>query len=120
MNQELTKKESHNLAMNIVGEDLEKEGFEFLAINSDLKKNPQFVVLKNKETSFVVVRAVTGPEELNGYNHITTKPILEHSKKYKAKVFYAGVWLGHGSDISKPIVNGEEYSFVFKGLIEIL
>lgn len=120
MNQELTKKESHNLAMNIVGEDLEKDGFEFLAINSDLKKNPQFVVLKNKETSFVVVRAVSIPDELNDYKHITTKPIFDHAKQFNAKVFYAGVWLGHGSDINQPIVNGEEYSFVFKGLIEIV
>ena len=41
MNQKLTRQESHNLAMNLVGEELEKDGYEFLAINSDLKKNPQ-------------------------------------------------------------------------------
>ena len=72
MNQKLSKQESHNLAMNIVGEELEKDGFEFLAINSDLKKNPQFVVLKDKETSFVVVRDVSDAGKLNTYNHITT------------------------------------------------
>jgi len=34
-------------------------------------------------------------------------------------VYYAGVWLGHGSDINKPIVNGEDYSYVYSGLTEI-
>ena len=119
MNQELTRQESHNLAMNLVGEELEKDGFEFLAINSDLKKNPQFVVLKNKETSFVVVRNVSDVEKLHTYNHITTQPILEHAIKHNAKVYYAGILLGHGSDINQPAINGEEYSFVYKGLIEI-
>lgn len=120
MNPELTNQESHNLAMNIVGEELEKEGYEFLAINSDLKKNPQFVALKDKKTSFIIVRAVSDPEKLNNFNHINTEAIVEHSKEYKANVFYAGVWLGHGSDINKPIINGEDYSFVFTGLIEIV
>jgi hypothetical protein len=119
MNQELTRKESHNLAMNLVGEELEKEGYEFLAINSDLKKNPQFVVLKDKETFFVVVRHVSSSEQLNNYHHITTKPILEHAIKHNAKVYYAGVLLGHGLDINQPVINGENYSFVYKGLIEI-
>ena len=119
MNQKLTRQESHNLAMNLVGEELEREGFEFLAINSDLKKNPQFVVLKNKETSFVLVRDVADSEKLNNYNHITTKPILEHAIKHNAKVYYAGILLGHGLDINQPAINGEDYSFVYKGLIEI-
>ncbi len=44
----LTEQELHNLAMNIVGKDLEEQGFEFMGINSELKKNPQFVALKEK------------------------------------------------------------------------
>ena len=44
----LNKQELHNLAMNIVGKDLEEQGFEFLGVNSQLKRNPQFVALKNK------------------------------------------------------------------------
>ena len=38
MNKALTHQELHNLAMNHVGKDLEKRGFEFVAINSKLKK----------------------------------------------------------------------------------
>ena len=46
MNQKLTRQESHNLAMNLVGEELEKDGYEFLAINSDLKKKPSICSFK--------------------------------------------------------------------------
>ncbi len=38
MTKKLNKQESRNLAMNIVGAELEKDGYEFLAIKSDLKK----------------------------------------------------------------------------------
>jgi len=119
MNKELTAQESHNLAMNIVGEELEKEGYEFLAINSNLKKNPQFVALKNKKTIFILVRPVYSEIDLEQIKNIEIAPILTHANKYNATVFYAGVWLGHGLDINKPIINGEEYSFVYTGLKEI-
>jgi len=119
MSQFLSKQESHNLAMNIAGEELQKEGYEFLAINSDLKINPQFVALRNKETIFVVVRSVTSVEATEQYQKINMEPIIEHAKKHKAKVFYTGVWLGHGKDINQPLINGEEYSFAYVGLIEV-
>ena len=119
MSQILTQQESHNLAMNIAGDELQKEGYEFLAINSDIKKNPQFVALKNKETIFVVVRSVTSAEETENYQNLNMKPILEHANKHNAKVFYTGIWLGHGKDINQPIINGEEYSFAYVGLIKV-
>ncbi len=37
MNKPLDAQELHNLAMNLVGKDLEKRGFEFIAVNSKLK-----------------------------------------------------------------------------------
>ena len=40
----LSELELHQLAMNIVGKDLEKDSFEFLSVNSKLKKDPQFVL----------------------------------------------------------------------------
>ncbi len=119
MKKALSKQEFHNLAMNIVGEELQKEGYEFLAINSGLKKSPQFVTLKNKETSFVIVRAVNSELATTEPENINLKPIIEHAIKHKAKVYYIGVWLGHGNDINQPIINGEEYSFVYTGLVEV-
>ena len=41
----LNEAEIHKLAMKEVGDHLTKEGYDFLAVNSRLKKDPQFVCL---------------------------------------------------------------------------
>ena len=64
MSKALSNQELHNLAMNHVGKDLERRGFEFVAINSRLKKHPQFVCIdKYSKYYFVIVRAVILPEK---------------------------------------------------------
>ncbi len=119
MKESLTAQEKHNLAMNLVGKELEKEGYEFLGVNSKLKKNPQFVVLKDKKTSFIVVRPVDSVLDMNEYDEQLMTPIKEHAKKFMAKVYYAPVLLGHGDDIQSPIIKGEHYSYIYNGLIEV-
>ncbi len=119
MGQELDKQELHNLAMNIVGKDLEKLGYEFLGVNSKLKKDPQFVALKDKILHFVIVRAVHFPENANTYDPVFMQTIKTHADKFDAKTFYAGVGLGHASDYGRPVEKGTDYSVVYNGLQEI-
>lgn len=120
MSKELTKQQLHNLAMNIVGEDMKAQGFEFLGVNSKIGKDPQFVGLKNKDLHFVIVRQVSHPKDAHSYDPVFMQTIKEHALKFEAKTYYAGVGLGHGSDYGKPVINGEEYTQVYKGLQEIL
>jgi hypothetical protein len=54
----LSKQELHNLAMKTVGESLKENGYEFLTVNSKLKKDPQFVCLKEKKTPFLYCKSV--------------------------------------------------------------
>ena len=73
--------------MNIVGKELERHGFEFLAVNSKPKKNPQFVCLKEKKTHFIVVRAVPYPEDPLAPDQTTRgqkKKILQSQICYRA------------------------------------
>ena len=60
----LSLQDLHHLAMNHVGKELEKQGFEFIAINSQLKKHPQFVCVDKPTNTlhFVMVQAVTYPD----------------------------------------------------------
>lgn len=116
---ELTEQELHNLAMNIVGEELEAEGYEFLGVNSELQKNPQFVVVKNKVIHFIVVRVVLYPDEPHEYDADLMQKMKDHAEKFDAKAFYAGVGLGHGSDYEKPVIKDEPYGLIYNGLIEI-
>ena len=52
----LTEQELHNLAMNIVGKKLQKMGYEFQAINSQLKRHPTTTTTSFPKASQIVVR----------------------------------------------------------------
>ena len=115
----LTVQELHNLAMNIVGRELEAEGFEFMAVNSKPKKNPQFVCLKEKKMHFIVVRNVRHPNCPRKYDAVFMKKMKENAEKFEAKAYYAGVGLSNATDQKLPVYLNEEYVVDYDGLIEI-
>jgi len=117
MSKALTKQELHNLAMNHVGKDLEQRGFEFIAINSKLKRHPQFVCMdKNKQYYFVIVRAVILPENANNYDIVWMESFKKHAQEHNAKILYAGVGLGNPNGEDLPIYLNEEYLIEYNGI----
>lgn len=117
MSKPLTPQEIHNLAMNHVGKDLESRGFEFIAINSKLKRHPQFVCLdKNNQYYFVVVRAVILPENPNNYDVVWMETFKKHAYDKDAKVLYAGVGIGNPNGENLPIYLNEEYLMEYNGI----
>lgn len=117
MSKSLTEQELHNLAMNHVGKDLERSGFEFIAINSKLKKHPQFVCIdKNSQYYFVIVRAVILPENPNNYDIVWMESFKKHARDKDAKVLYAGVGLGNKYDEKSPIYLDEDYLLEYNGI----
>ncbi|WP_149304747.1 Na(+)-translocating NADH-quinone reductase subunit F [Pareuzebyella sediminis] len=119
MGKALTEQELHNLAMNIVGKQLESEGFEFMGVNSKPKKNPQFVCLKEKELHFIVVRHVSYPEDPNSYDDELMGKMKDHAEKFNAKVYYAGVGLSNAKNQELPVYLNEPYIVAYDGLIAI-
>lgn len=117
----LTEQELHNLAMNLVGKQLEEQGYEFLAVNSELRKNPQFVCIKNKQMSFIVVKAIEYPGDPKDLDLLWTdlNKMRDHALKFDAKTFYAGVGLVNAKDHNLPVYLNEEYIVDYDGLIEI-
>jgi hypothetical protein len=117
MQKALTKQELHNLAMNHVGHDLERRGFEFIAINSKLKKHPQFVCIDKKhQYYFVIVRAVILPDNPNNYDVVWMETFKKHANSKDAKVLYAGVGLGNPDGQNLPIYLNEEYLIEYNGI----
>ena len=117
MSKPLSKQELHNLAMNHVGKDLEQRGFEFVAINSQLKRHPQFVCIdKNSQYFFVIVRAVILPENANNYDVVWMEKFKKHAREKDAKVLYAGVGLGNPNGEDLPISLNEEYLIEYNGI----
>ncbi len=115
----LTEQELHQLAMNTVGAEMEEQGFEFLAINSKPKKDPQFVALKNKFLHFVIVRAIKYPANPVEYDEQLLKQMKTHADKYKARTYFAGVGIANARDYEMPVHHEDDYVINFAGLIEI-
>ena len=117
MRKPLSKQEMHNLAMNHVGKDLQSRGFEFVAINSKLKKHPQFVCIdKNSQYFFVIVRVVKLPENPNNYDLVWMENFKKHAMEKDAKVLYAGVGIGNPDGDELPIYLNEEYLIEYNGI----
>ena len=117
MKRALTPQELHNLAMNCVGKDLEKRGFEFVAINSTLKRHPQFVCIdKTSQYYFVIVKAVLLPENPNNYDMVWMETFKKHAFEKEAKVLYAGVGLSNPEGDDLPIYLNEEYLMEYNGI----
>ena len=115
----LNEQELHNLAMNIVGKDLEDHGYEFLGVNSKLKRNPQFVALKDKKLHFVIVRAITYPDDPKAFDPAFFQHIKEHAEKYNARTFYAGVGFANSTDYNKPLTKQDDFVVNYDGWKEI-
>jgi len=117
MSKPLTEQELHNLAMNHVGKELEERGFEFIAVNSKLKKHPQFVCIdKNSQYFFVLVKAVLLPENPNNYDIVWMETFKNHAREKEAKVLYAGVGLANAQDKNLPVYLNEDYVLEYNGI----
>ena len=116
---ELTTQELHNLAMNIVGKDLEEQGYEFLGVNSEFKKDPQFVALRDKKLYFVIVRAIEYPHDPKEIPLMFLETVKQHALKFDAKTYYAGVGLANSKDYELPVNSSDDYVVNYQGLQEI-
>lgn len=115
----LSTQELHNLAMNIVGRQLEAEGYEFMGVNSKPQSNPQFVCLKEKTMHFIVVRNIPFPGDPTVFDDTIMNKVKEHAMKYEARTYYAGVGLSNAADRNLPVYLNEPYIVDYHGLIEI-
>lgn len=117
----LSQQELHNLAMNHVGKELESHGFEFLAVNSQLKKHPQFVCVDKPTNTlhFVLVTVYNYPDNPEEYDEIWMETFKAHAIKLKAKILYAGVGIANALDYEKPVTKNEDYIINYNGIKEI-
>ena len=114
--EELSLQELHQIAMNHVGKDLESKGFEFIAINSQLKKHPQFICVDTQNTlHFVMVQAVPYPINPDDYDVIFMETFLKHAKDKKAKALFAGVGIANAENFELPVYITSDYILNYNG-----
>ena len=116
----LSQQEIHQMGMNLVGKHLVENGFEFLAVKSELGQSPQFVCLKNeKELFFILVRTVIFPENPDDYDEIWMLKMKKHAIEKKARLLYAGIGIADSCDMMAKPKKGQESLINYKGLVEI-
>ncbi len=115
----IKEQELHNLAMEVVGKRMEEDGFEFMTVNSELQKDPQFVCLKDKKLHFVIVRAISYPNNPLDYDKVLMETVRSHAEKFDAKTYYAGVGLAHADNYELPLTPKDPYAINFQGLQKI-
>ena len=115
----LNEQQLHNTAMEIVGKQLEKDGFEFLTVNSKLKKDPQFVCLKDKKLHFVIVRRYNTLLNPIQYDGILMEKVRAHAEKFEARTYFAGVGLAHADNYELPLTQDAPFAINYQGLQEI-
>ena len=115
----IKEQELHNLAMEVVGKSMEEDGFEFMTVNSELQKDPQFVCLKDKKLHFVIVRAISYPNNPLDYDKVLMETVRSHAVKFDAKTYYAGVGLAHADNYELPLTPKDPYAINFQGLQKI-
>jgi hypothetical protein len=113
---QLTLKEIHQLAMKEVGDHLEAEGYEFLAVNSQLKRTPQFVCVKEKKLYFVVVQGTLYPQAPKKFDQDLIEKAQDHATKNNAHLFLAGVGFANAENYDYPLTKNDPYAVNFKGL----
>ena len=112
----LSDQELHQIAMNIVGKQLESNSYEFLGVNSKLGVDPQFVCTKDRKLYFVVVRAFCYPNDPLSPDTGLIKKVTEHSEKFEAVTYFAGVGVYHPDDSKLQVSKQSGYHLDFKGL----
>ncbi|MEK9613864.1 MAG: Na(+)-translocating NADH-quinone reductase subunit F [Flavobacteriaceae bacterium] len=85
----LSRQQIHQLAMQEVGDHLKANGFEFLAVNSQPKRTPQFVCVKEKALYFIVVKGCLYPQAPKSFDPKEMNKVKDHAQKNKAQLFYA-------------------------------
>ncbi len=115
-----TALELHQLAMEEVGKRLRDTGYEFLAVNSDMKKDPQFVCTKAKQLYFIVVKGCAYPEHPKKYDKARMEKVKAHAVEHQAVLCYAGVGFANARDYEIPLTKNEAYVVNYDGLQPVL
>jgi len=116
MEGKLSLVEIHQLAMGEVGRFLKEHDYEFLAVNSKPKKDPQFVCTKNKQLYFVVVKGCLYPNNPKLFDAKRMAKIKTHANAHKAELLYAGVGFANATDYDRTLTKNDTYVVNFDGL----
>jgi len=91
VNERLTREEIQDFGVQIVYEEMARDGYEILGANSSLAMTPQIVARKNGRLCFVVVRTDVYPNKGRLSDDREVFYNLEHAERNDALCYFASV-----------------------------
>ncbi len=118
----MTTEEIHNFGIEIVFNQLKKEGYEIQSVNTELGKNPQIIAKRENQLTFIAVRTACypGKGQLEESVHFQ---MIEHADKHGAIPYFASVGIANAdetteADMATPI-KGSGFHVAYEGMVII-
>jgi hypothetical protein len=115
----MTIDDIHDFGVEVVFNQLKKEGYEILSVNTKVGINPQIVAKKGNELAFIVVRTACYPGKGQLEEFIRFQ-MIEHAREQVATPYFASVGIANANaetddEMSVP-VKGAGFYVAYEGI----
>jgi hypothetical protein len=116
----MTEDEIHNFGVEIVFNQIQKDGFIVESVNTDRKVDPQIVARKDGRLAFIVVRTACYPNKGEIESEELFGRLVRHADEHNATCYFASVGIANAEaenerEMSLP-VKGAGFYIAYGGL----
>jgi len=116
----MTSAEVHEFGIEIVFEQMKKDGYEILGVNTDLEMNPQILAKKDGRLVHIAVRTACYPKKGELENEQVALQLINYADMQSATCYFASVGIANASgttdeEMAIP-VRGSGFYAAFEGL----
>ncbi|OIO16996.1 MAG: hypothetical protein AUJ54_10460 [Ignavibacteria bacterium CG1_02_37_35] len=120
-NEIMTDSEMHEFGIEVVCNQIQKDGFTIDSVNPDKNINPQIVARKDGQLSFIVVRTTCYPQKGTIDSDLLFEQLVHNADKHNAVLYFAGVGIANSqakveNEMSIPI-KGAGFYISYDGLL---
>ncbi|MGO9611953.1 MAG: hypothetical protein ACLPX5_02850 [Dissulfurispiraceae bacterium] len=120
--EQMTIEGIHDFGIEIVLNQLKKEGYEIQSVKTDIGINPQIIAKKGSQLAFIAVRTACYPEKGKLEESVHFQ-MIEHADKYGAIPYFASVGIANADaatqeEMSVP-VKGAGFYAAYEGMVII-
>ncbi len=117
--EQMTIDEIHDFGIEIVFNQLKKEGYEIQSVNTEIGMNPQIIPKKGGQLAFIAVRTACYPEKGRLEESVHFQ-MIEHADEHGANPYFASVGIANADattedEMSVP-VKGAGFHVAYKGI----
>ena len=117
--EQMTIEEIHDFGIEIVFNQLKKEGYEIQSINTEFGINPQIIAKKGNQLSFIAVRTACYPEKGKLEESVHFQ-MIERADKHGAIPYFASVGIANANakteDEMRVPVKGAGFHVAYEGM----